>query len=154
MAQLALALGASGGMMSTLSTVATVAGPVLGVVSAIQGISAANEQAAEFERQGKEQRLMASIEAEAMRRQARAKASAERTAYLEGGAFSGTAPGVLTQNATMRELDALTVEFRGEQQQRASQFQAKQAKRSASILDVFSGAIEGFSGMDPLNIGN
>lgn len=154
MAQVLLALGASGGAVSTISTIASIAAPVLGVVGTISQIKAAKEQEAELERQGKEQRIMASVEAERARREARFRQSRDRTAMLEGGALSGTAEGVLEQNAVAQELDALTVEFRGEQQQRASQFAARQAGRRVGVLDVFSSAISGFSQVDPLNISN
>lgn len=144
----------AGGAVSTISTVASVAGAVLPVVGAIQQNRAAREQEAEFERQSREERLFASIQAEKDRRAARQRQSAERAAFIEGGAFSGTAMGVLEQNAVAQELDALTVEFQGEQQARGSEFRARQAGRSASPLNVFSAAIEGFNQFDPLNISN
>lgn len=154
MAELFLALGASAGTVSTVSTITSIAQPVLGVMSAVSGISEAKAQEAEFERQSKEERLMASIEAERVRREGRQRQSAERVAMLEGGALSGTAEGVLEQNAVAQELDALTVEFRGEQRARAAEFQAEQAGRAASPLNVFGAAIEGFTDFDPLNVGN
>ena len=153
-ATLAMMFGASSGVTSTIATITSVAQPVLGVMGAISGIQEAKAQEAEFERQSKEERLMASIEAERMRREGRQKQSAERVAMLESGAMSGTAEGVLEQNAVAQELDALTVEFRGEQRARAAEFQAEQAGRGASPLNIFSAAVEGFSDFDPLNVGN
>lgn len=145
---------AGAGALSTISTVASVASPVLGVVGALQAAGEAKAQKAEFERQATEERLFASIEAEKVRRDARQRASAERAAFIEGGAFSGTAQGVLEQNAVAQELDALTVEFQGEQRARGAEFQAQQAGRAASPLNVFSAAVEGFNQFDPLNVSN
>jgi hypothetical protein len=73
---------------------------------------------------------------------------------LEAGALAGTGEGVLEQNAVAQELDALTIEFQGEQRARSAEYQAAQARRAASPLKIFSAAISGFSQMDPLNIGN
>lgn len=154
MAQLLLAVGATGATVSTASTIASVAGAVLPVVGAIQQAGEAREQQAEFQRQATEERLFASIEAERGRREARQKQSAERAAFIEGGAFSGTAAGVLDQNAVAQELDALTVEFQGEQRARGAEFQAEQAGRAASPLNVFGAAVRGFTDFDPLNVGN
>ena len=154
MAPVLLALGASAGTVATVSTIASVAGAVLPAIGAIQGNKEAKQQEAEFSRQATEQRLFASIEAERTRKAGRQRQSAERAAFIEGGAFSGTAEGVLEQNAVSQELDALTVEFQGEQQARSSQFQAAQAGRAASPLNVFGAAIQGFNDFDPLNVGN
>ena len=152
MASLLLAGGAAGGLFSTLATVATVAAPVLGVASAMQGIKEGKEQEGELKRQATEERLMSNVQAERVRRDSRQRQSAERTAMIEGGAFSGTAQGVLDQNAVAQELEALDVSFRGEQQGRAAEFAAEQSK--GSPLNVFGAAIEGFNQMDSLNIGN
>lgn len=154
MSELMLALGASTEAVSTLSTVMTVAQPVVAIGSALAGMQESKAQEAEFKRQAIEERVMSGVEAEKARRAARLRQSAERVAMLEGGALSGTAEGVLEQNAVAQELDALTVEFRGEQRARGAEFQAQQARRAASPLNVFSAAIEGFSDMDPLNVGN
>ncbi len=154
MAQILPLIGMSGGAVSTLSTIASIAAPVLGIAGAVQGNREAKAQEAEFARQSKEERLMASIGAERERRANRQRASAQRTGMIEGGAYSGTAEGVLEQNAVAQELDALTVEYGGEQRGRSAEFQAQQAGRSASPLNVFSAAITGFNQMDPLNIGN
>ena len=113
MAQLLLAAGAKGGLFAGLSTIATVAAPVLSVMSAISEVGAAKEQAAEFERQATEERVAANINAEKTRRQARQAQSASRTAMAEGGVLSGTSFGVLDQNAVAQELDSLTIEFQG-----------------------------------------
>jgi len=153
MAALLPLLGASAGTMATMSTIATVAAPVLGVMSAISGISQAKQQSAEFKRQATEERLMANINAESMRRSARQQQSRDRTAMVEGGVMSGTSFGVLEQNAVAQELDALTVQFTGEQRAVGAEFQAQQARKAAGPLDVFSAAVTGFSAMDPLNIG-
>ena len=154
MAALLAGLGAAGGFLSTLSTIATIASPVIGIMGAVAEIGEAKAQEAEFERQAKEERIMASVEAERTRRAARQEQSRSRVSMLEGGALSGTAFGVLEQNAVAQELDALTVEFMGEQRGTAAEFQAAQARRSASPLKIFSAAISGFSQLDPLNIGN
>lgn len=154
MAQLMAMMGASAGTVSTVATVMEIAQPVLGVMGAVAAAGEAKAQTSEFERQATEERLMAGIEAERTRRAARQKQSAERVAMLEGGALSGTAEGVLEQNAVAQELDALTVEFRGEQRAKSAEFQAQQSRRAASPLNIFSAAVEGFSDMDPLNVGN
>lgn len=153
MAQLLLMAGASAGTAATVGTIATIAAPVLGVMSAISEVGAAKEQTAEFERQATEERVAANINAEKTRRQARQAQSASRTAMAEGGVLSGTSFAVLDQNAVAQELDALTIEFQGEQRGQSAEFQAAQARKSASPLNVFSSAVEGFSSMDPLNIG-
>jgi len=154
MAPVLLAMGASAATASTVATVATVASAVLPAVGALQAAGEAKQQEAEFSRQATEEKLFSSIEAERSRRQARQVQSAQRAAFIEGGAFSGTAQGVLDQNAVAQELDALTVEFQGEQRAKGAQFQAEQAGRAASPLNVFGAAIQGFNQVDPLNIGN
>lgn len=154
MAFLMTALGASASTVSTVASIAEIASPILGVTSAFAGMQEARAQEAEFDRQAKEERIMAGIEAERMRREGRQRQSADRVAMLESGALSGTAVGVLEQNAVAQELDALTVEFRGEQQARAAEFQADQAARAGTPLGVFSAAVDGFSDFDPLNVGN
>jgi hypothetical protein len=151
MAELLLTLGASSGAIKTIGTIASVAGPVLGVVSAIQGNAAAKEQASEFSRQAREERVTAGIAAERRRRAARVQQSRDRVSLAEGGALSGTSLGLLDQNAVAQELDALTVEYQGEQAGRSADFRAQQARKSASPLNVFSAAIKGFSQIDPLN---
>ena len=153
MAALLPLLGASTGAMAGLSTIATIAAPVLGVMSAISGISEAKQQSAEFKRQATEERLMSNINAEKMRRESRQQQSRDRTAMIEGGVMSGTSLGVLDQNAVAQELDALTVQFTGEQRATGSEFQAQQARGATGPLDVFSAAVTGFSSMDGLNIG-
>lgn len=153
MATLLLAMGAGAGTAATIGSIATIAAPVLGVMSAISENRAAKEQASEFERQATEERVAANINAEKSRRDARQRQSASRTAMAEGGVLSGTSFGVLDQNAVAQELDALTIEFQGEQRGQSAEFQAAQARKSASPLNVFSAAVEGFSSMDPLNFG-
>lgn len=141
----------AGGLFTTLGQIATIASPVLGVASAIQGNKAAKEQAAEYSREARETRVNASIAAERQRRAARVAQSRDRTALAEGGALSGTALGVLDQNAVAQELDALTVAYQGEQQARGADFRAKQARKSASPLNIFTAAVQGFNQIDPLN---
>lgn len=150
-ATLAVMFGAGGA--ATIGTVATIAAPVLGVVSAISGNAAARQQGREFDRQARDERVVAGIEAEQARRAARQRQSAARTAMAEGGVLSGTSLGVLDQNAVAQEMDALMIEYRGEQRGQAAEFQAAQARKSASPLNVFSAAVSGFNSMDPLNIG-
>ena len=151
MAPLIPLLGLGAGVAATLSTIATVAGPVLGVMGAIGGLQESAAQSAEFTREATETRVMSGINAGKLRREARQKQSRDRTAMAEGGALAGTGAGVLNQNAVAQELDALTVEFQGEQRAKGADFQAQQAK--GSVLDVFSAAVTGFNDMDPLNIG-
>lgn len=145
-------LGASAGTAATVGTIATVAAPVLGVMSAVSEVGAAKEQSAEFKRQATEERLMANVNAEQMRRAARQQQSRDRTAMVEGGVMSGTGLGVLEQSAVAQELDALTVQFTGEQRAVGAEFQAAQARKEASPLKIFSAAVKGFSEMDPLNV--
>lgn len=150
MAELLLTLGASAGTAGTIGSIATVMGPVLQVAGAISGVQAANAQSAEYERSAAESKIMASIESERMRRHARQVQSQTRAGMAEAGVLSGTSLGLLDQNAVAQELDALTVEFRGEQQARGYQAQAGQSKKG--YLDVFSTAISSFGKMDPLNL--
>ncbi|MGL4310285.1 MAG: hypothetical protein ACRCSU_07335 [Paracoccaceae bacterium] len=150
MAELVAVLGLGAKATGILSSIATIAGPVLGVAGAVQGVAEGGKQAAEYSRQAREERVMAGIQAARMRRAARQKQSADRTAMAEGGALSGSAFGVLEQNALAQELDALTVTFQGEQAARGLEFQAKQSR--VSPLTIFSSAVEGFSSMDPLNL--
>lgn len=149
-ATLAVMFGAGGA--ATIGTIATIASPVLGVMSAISGNAAANRQGRELERQANEERVMANVEAEQMRRTARQRQSAARVSMAEGGALSGTGFDVLDQNAYAMELDALTVQFRGEQKAKGTAFAAQEARKSASPLNIFSAAVRGFNSMDPLNI--
>jgi hypothetical protein len=152
MAELLVTLGMSATAASTVATVATIAGPVLSTLGAVQQMQEGKAQAAEFSRQAREERVAAGIRAERMRRQARLQQSAERTAMAEGGALSGTAIGVLDQNAVAQEMDALTVSFQGEQAGASADFRSQQARRSASPLNVFSTAVQSFGQMDPLNL--
>jgi len=141
-----------GGAMAGLSSVATIAAPIIGIAGGISRFAEGNAQAAEYERQGKEERIMAGIQAAQLRREARQRQSRDRVAMIEGGSFTGTGEGVLFQNAVAQEMDALAVEFQGEQRGRAADFQARQSR--GNILDVFTSAINGFNQVDPLNIGN
>jgi len=150
MAELLLTLGVGTGAAGTIATAATIASPVLGVMGALAGVQERQEQRAEFEREAKESRIMASAEAAKMRREARQRQSRSRAMMAEGGVLSGTSLGGLDQNAIAMELDALNVEFQGEQQAKSAEFQASQSK--ANYLDVFSSAVEGFTQMDPLNL--
>lgn len=152
MAAILGALGASAGVTSALSAFTTIAAPVLGVASAISGVQAQKQQAAEYTRQAREERVAAGIQAERMRRAARQRQSAARVSMAEGGALSGTAFGVLNQNAVAQEMDALTVIYQGEQAARGAEFNAQQSRALASPLNVFSAAITGFNDMDPLNL--
>ena len=70
---------------------------------------------------------------------------------LEGGALSGTAFGVLKQNAAIQELDALTVTYQGEQQAMTSEARGRASR--VSPLTIFTAAIGGLNNIDPLNIG-
>jgi len=151
MAQLMLAMGTGAGAMSTLSAVSTVAGAVLPVMEALQKGAERREQAGELERSAIEKRVMAGIEAAKVRREGRFRQSRDLVSMAEGGVLSGTSYDVLDQNAVMRELDALTVEFQGEQAGKADDFRAGQYRKS-NVLNVFSAAVEGFSSMDPLNL--
>lgn len=150
MAELLLTMGASAGTAGAIGSAATVLGPVLQVAGALGAVSAANRQAAEYERAGKESRVMASVEAERMRRYSRQVQSRTMAGMAEAGVLSGTSVGLLDQNAVAQELDALTVEFRGEQQARGYEFEAKQTRKG--FLDVFTTGISAFGQMDPLNL--
>jgi len=149
---IATALGASASTAATIGTVATVASVVLPVLGAVKGNKEAKAQASEFTRQATEARVASSIEAEKLRRKNRIKQSSDRVSFAEGGALSGTAFGVLDQNAVAQELDALTVEFRGEQQGTSADFQAQQARKSASPLNVLTAGIGALNQVDPLNL--
>ena len=151
MAQLLPLLGVGKAAMGGLSTIATIAGPLLGIAGAASRVAEGNRQAGEYNRQAKEERVSASVRAARMRREARLSASRDRVMMLEGGAYSGTAYGVLRQNEASAEVDALTTIYQGEQAALGSEARA-QASR-VSPLTIFSAAIEEFSDMDPLNIG-
>jgi hypothetical protein len=152
MAAILTLLGVGAKATALFSAISTIAGPVLGIASAIKGNQEARAQSAEYSRQAREERVTAGIQAARMRRAARAKQSADRTSMAEGGALSGTGLGVLDQNAVAQELDALTVQYQGEQSGRAADFRAKQAKAGSGALNIFSAAIRGFNDMDPLNL--
>ncbi len=144
--------GAAAGTLGTLGQIATIAGPIVGVASAVAQNKEARAQGAEHTREAREARVHASVEAARQRRESRIRQSADRTAYMESGAYSGTASDVLMSNAAAFELDALTTEYQGEQAGRSADFAAQQARRSASPLRVFSAAIRGVSQIDPLNL--
>ena len=154
MPQLLPALGMGAGATAALSTISTVASVVLPVMGALSANAAARRQAAEYDRQAMETRVAASVEAEQMRRAARQRMSRDLTAMAEGGVLSGTSLGVLDQNAVAMELDALMVEYRGEQAALGAEFRATEARDSAGFLPVLTAAVSGFSQMDPLNLGN
>jgi hypothetical protein len=151
MAQALLALGAGSGAMATASTIATIAAPVLSIAGAMQKIGEGRQQEAEFKRQATEERVTSSIRAARMRRDARLAQSRNRTAMAESGALSVSGEGVLKQNAVAAELDALTVQYQGEQQARSSEARGRASR--VSPLTVFSAAINSFNQMDPLNVG-
>lgn len=151
MATLLTALGASAGTVGAVSTITSVAAPIFAIGSAVAGYQESKQQAAEFSRQAREERVTSSIKAARVRRDARIRQSRDRVAMLESGAATGTALDVLKQNAAMDELDALTVQFQGEQQARGLDARARASKKSP--LTIFSTAIDSFSQMDPLNIG-
>ena len=145
-----IALGMNAATAGTVGTIATIAGPVLGVMGAIQGQKEGWQQVAEHERAATETRVSAGVEAEKARRSFRQSQSRDMVAMAEGGVLSGTSFGVLEQNAVSQELDALMIEYRGEQAGKAEDFRAKQAKPNP--LDVFSAAVSGASSFDPLNL--
>lgn len=151
MAVLLGALGAGSGLMSGLSTIATIAGPVLSIAGAVSRVQEGRSQQAEFNRQAKEERVTSSIRAARMRRDGRIRQSRERLMMLEGGAGSGTAFDVLRQNAAADEADAMMAIFSGEQAARGSEARGRASK--VSPLTIFSTAIDSFSQVDPLNIG-
>ena len=157
MAGLMLLAGASAGPAATIGSIATIAGPVLGMVGTAMSISQANEQknqqAAEYDRAAIESRVAANIEAERFRRKARVTQSSDRARMAEGGALSGTGLSLLAQNETMMELDALMLEYQGEQAGKSQDFAAQQQRSSKSgYLPVFTAGIKGFTQMDPLNL--
>lgn len=151
MAELLVAIGVGAKTAAAISTVTAVAAPVFAVGSSIAQYKESKDQAAEFSRQARDERVMSSIKAARVRRDARVKQSRDRVSMLESGAASGTALDVLKQNAAMDELDALTVQYQGEQQARGLDARAKASKRSP--LTIFSTAIDSFSQVDPLNVG-
>lgn len=152
MAALVPMLGLGAGATAGLATAATIAGPVLNVMGAIGQMGEARAQGREFERQATEERVVAGVQANQMRRNARQEQSRSRAAMAEGGALAGTGQAVLDQNAMAMEMDALMMQFHGEQRGRSADFAATQARRGANVLNVFSAAVEGFNQMDPLNI--
>lgn len=142
--------GMSAGTASTIGAISTVAGAVLPVMGAIADVQAGQAQAAEHTRAAAETRIGAGVDAERMRKHSRLLQSRDYVSTAEAGALSGTGLGVLDQNAVAQELDALMVEYRGEQGAKGSEFQASQPR--AGYLDVFSSAVGGFTRMDPLNL--
>jgi hypothetical protein len=151
MAQLLVGLGAGGGALSTVSTIATVAAPVLQIAGAIQRVNEGRQQEAEYKRQATEERVTSSIRAARMRRDARLAQSRNRTAMAESGALSVSGEGVLKQNAVAAELDALTVQYQGEQAARSAEARGRASR--VSPLTVFATAVNAFNDVDPLNIG-
>lgn len=151
MAQLLLGLGAGSGAMAGLSTIATIASPILGIMSAVAQVQEGKAQEQEYLRQAREERVTASIHAARERRKSRIQQSRDRLTMLEGGALSGTAFDMLRQNATADEMDARTVMFEGENRAKSAEARARASR--VSPLRIFSAAIDGFSRMDPLNIG-
>lgn len=142
-----LAMGAGG-----MGGAASVLGPVLSVFGAISEVQAANEQAAEHKREATEARVAGHQEAQQQRKASRQRIARDRAAQIEGGAYSGTALGLESQNVAAMELDALMLEYRGEQAGKAADARAEQAKRSASPLKIFTAAVDGFTNFDPLNL--
>ena len=151
MAALVPLLGLSAGATGVLSTIAAVAPTVFGVMGAIGQVQAGKAQQQEYNRQAREERVAANIQSARMRREARLMQSRDRALMLEGGALSGTAFGVLKQNAAIQELDALTVTYQGEQQAQTSEARGRASR--VSPLTIFSAAVSGLSKIDPLNIG-
>jgi hypothetical protein len=158
MAELLVALGASASTVATVSTITSIAGPVLGIASAVSQVRQGNEQGraqqAEFNRQAREERVTSGIRAARERREARVRQSRDRLVMLEGGSYSGTAFDLLRQNRTATEMDIQTGMFEGEQRARSAEAQGRAAREASrkSPLRIFSAAIDGFSQMDPLNI--
>lgn len=147
-----MALGMSAGTAGGIGAAASILTPILSIAGAAAEMSAANAQAAEYEREAKEARVAGHYEASAERRRTRQSMAAERGAMIEGGAYSGTSLGLEAQNVAASELDALLLEYRGTQHGRSAEFSAAQARRSASPLKLFTAAVSGFSNFDPLNL--
>lgn len=150
MAQLLLALGASGGTLATVGAAAEIAAPVLGIMGSVSSYKAQSDQATAYRQAATRTEVAENLNAARMRRKARVQQSRDRLAMAEAGALSGTAYGVITQNAVERELDALTVEYRGREQ--AAGMRAEAAATEPSVLSIFSSAVSGFSDFDPLNV--
>ena len=149
--------GMSAGTAATIGSIATIAGPVLGMVGTGMQISQENkrldQQAAEHDRAAMEQRVSSNIEAERFRRRSRVSQSADRARMAEGGVASGTGLDLLSQNETMMELDALMLEYQGEQAATGQEFAAGQSRSSkGGYLPVLTSGIKGFTNMDPLNL--
>ena len=151
MAQL-MGLMGMGGAAGALGGGASVLGPVLKVFGAISEVQAANEQAAEHKREATEARVAGHQEAANMRRQHRQRTARDRAAQIEGGAYSGTALSLESQNVAGLEYEALLREYEGEQAGKAADSRATQAKRAASPLKIFTAAVKGFTNFDPLNL--
>ena len=103
----------------TIATVASIASAGIGAAGAISG--ARNEKAlieanaAQMEQTAKDRRVAASVEAEKLRRKQRVLLASDRGKMAQAGALSGTSLDLLDQNRVAAELDALTVQYNGDQ---------------------------------------
>lgn len=147
-----LAMGAGGGAVGTIGTIATTLGPILQIAGAVSEIGAARAQAEEHEREGIESQVSANRQAQLERRRNRQRRASERARQIEGGVYSGTALDLELQNYLTAEQDAAMIEYSGTQAGRSSQFRAQQARKSASPLKIFTAAIDGYRQFDPLNL--
>lgn len=146
---------------ATISTVASIASAGIGAVGAISGArqqSALIEaNAAQMEQTAKDKRVAASVEAERLRRKQRVMLSGDMAKTAQAGALSGTSLDLMDQNSVSAELDALTVQYNGEQGASDLQRQAALDRAEASgvknsgYLTAAGRTMSGLASIDPLN---
>ena len=161
---IAVVLTAAGVAAKTASTIGTVVSTVATVASVGSAIAtpiiAGKRQeriekanAASLQADANRREVAASVQAERERRRSRQMIANQEASLTEAGAASGTSLDLVDQNSVALELDALTVEFSG--QQGADSLRDQAAQRSfvgqmAGSSGILSGIGAGVSSADRL----
>lgn len=156
--------GASSGVISTLQTVGTVLSAASTGAQLIGGLRQADQSeriaqwnAANLHERAREEELSGAVDAARLRRRNRAENARQFAAFSATGGATGTAYDVLDASAVNRELDALTLQFNGQQRGRSLDAQAGaalyqgQAQATAARAGAYGGAFGSVMSLDPLN---
>ena len=169
---IAVVLTAAGVAAKTASTIGTVVSTVATVASVgsaiatpiIAGKRQEKQEKANAERlraDANRREVAASVQAERERRRSRQMIANQEASLTEAGVASGTSLDLVDQNSVALELDALTVEFAGEQQADSLRDSAAQREfvgslaGSSGVLSGLGGGVASlatsFNRFDPLN---
>ncbi|MEL6278482.1 MAG: hypothetical protein AAFR28_06305 [Pseudomonadota bacterium] len=133
-AALAGSASSAGTIGTVLSAIATIGGVVSSVAGARNQAGVLEAQAASADAQASSVEAAGGREAALMRRRARLQQSKEQATFAQSGSLSGSAFGVLDQNAVYDELDALTTVYNASQS-------AQDLRHGASVTRAEAGQV-------------